>query len=63
MGEATDDIELRAWEAWSRAWDEARDADKREGRRYDKERYAEAAHLARVAVLNGAQDPHTTGGE
>jgi hypothetical protein len=49
-----DEIEDRAWDDWSRAWDAARDADVAAGRRYDKARYTEAAHNARMAVLNAA---------
>lgn len=44
-------VDNAAWEAWERAWNEARDADRAAGRRYDKDRYAEAAHDARIAVL------------
>lgn len=40
-----------AWEVWEAAWDAARDADERAGRRYDKDRYAEAASIARRAFL------------
>jgi len=39
------------WDAWERAWDAARSADQVAGRRYDKARYAEAAHQARIRFL------------
>jgi len=47
------ELEIAAWEAWSAAWDATREADKAAGRRYDKDRQAEAAHAARMAVLKG----------
>ena len=50
------DLNARAWKAWSAAWDRAREYDRRHGRRYDKERYAEAAHNARMEVLAGESE-------
>lgn len=40
-----------AWQRWSLAWDAARDADAQAGRRYDKDKYSEAASQARREFL------------
>lgn len=40
-----------AWKAFDEAWDRARKADKKAGRRYDRFRYLEAASKARRRVL------------
>lgn len=45
-------LEERAWAAWDAAWDRARNADTKAGRRYDRAKYAERAHAARIKVLN-----------
>lgn len=41
----------RASAAWDRAWDDARDEDRRLGRAYDRRLYAEKAHAASAVVL------------
>lgn len=42
---------LESFEVFSRAWDAARDADAAGGRRYDRDRYQEAASHARSAYV------------
>lgn len=44
-------LEERAWAAWDAAWDRARNADQKAGRTYERAKYAERAHAARVKVL------------
>jgi hypothetical protein len=45
------DLHSKAWELWEKAWDDARNADEKANRRYDRFKYWEAARLARVAAL------------
>jgi len=45
------DLEDRAWTAWSDAWDRAKQLDEKAGRRYDRAKYAEKAHAARLKIL------------
>jgi hypothetical protein len=53
----TADVQHVAEAAWDRAWTLAAETDKALGRRYDKDRYAAAAHDARMAVWRRAFPP------
>ena len=51
------ELQERAEQAWSDAWDRARRLDEKQGRPYDRHRYARLAHLARVRVLGVCKKP------
>lgn len=56
-GGSTMEIDAEADAAWSDAWDAACRKDVAEGRRYDRDRYAEAATVARAQVYRKAMKP------
>jgi hypothetical protein len=45
------DLHNKAWVIWEKAWDDARNADDKANRRYDRFKYWDAARLARVEAL------------
>lgn len=50
------EVDAAADAAWSGAWDAACEKDRAEGRRYDRDRYTEAATIARAQVYRKAME-------